>query len=301
MLKGIRITAALAAAVSIAACSPQGSDTTPNHSVHTSNIIVQPNPIDPGGHGGGSPTPAPTSCLASDPSCAGPWTFGEGPGNPFDPSSYAYGGSGNGTGYMTFSIICDDPAACTADGYDGQDLVINEHYNGSGSTSADIGSEFSGCTTTFSFGTDCSGWQLAKLGRQALPGLICDGSQKAIGSWFNGTDTQANEIKQIYEVQMTAPVMQTVLGWVYQTFGSGYYFQLNLSVSAGVAVAGVSTGSPIVPTAGLTPLQLTQALNAAIKASSIVSMPIGWQRALTTGKVAADTCFQIPWDGTYPT
>ena len=191
------------------------------------------------------------------------------------------------------------------------DLVINQHYNDNNPAipqynvnSGDLGAEYSGCRNESDFGTSC-GFQVATLG-PAKPGNNCEGSGKSIGGWFNGSDTHANEIDQIYEVQFVGPGMQPIIGWVYETFGAGNFFQPNAQVglTGGVAVAqfGVSSASPSVPLGPITGANIALAINVWFQyvgiSPSPSTAPGALLKALARGsKIGSAPCFGPAWDG----
>jgi hypothetical protein len=137
---------------------------------------------------------------------------------------------------------------------------------------------------------------VANLG-PAQQGETCEGSGKAIGGWVNLVDIKNNEINDIYEVQGVGPggLTQGTVGWVYTTFGAGNLFQPNLSVYGGVAVVGVSAGSPLFAMGPLTPYDLDQVFQTALKASgSISGLPPYFQ---VGSKILSQVCFWPPWSG----
>jgi hypothetical protein len=225
----------------------------------------------------------------------------------WDPSGFA---GFAGTGYFSYTVICSNPTDCANAGYPGEDLVINQHYNRNNpgipysNSGVDPTGQYSGCFNDPDFGTSCA-FQLANVG-PAKAGLSCEGSAKSIGGWFNGVDTQANEIKQIDEVQFVGPGLQLIVGWVYETFGSGNFFQPNAQVGATggtpVVQIGVSSTSPAVPIGAITGGNISSAVNAWFQLVNIVpssaTAPAFLIKAMAKGsKLAANPCFSPAWDG----
>ena len=307
-------TAALCVITVIAVACGQTSSSSVPAAKTTHTFMERPTPPDPGSGAQAGKTyvpPGSVNCQASSSSCAGPWDFATPTNYLFDPSGATFGGQGGASGYWSFTVVCASPIDCNATGYPGMDLVINQHYNSNNPwipaynvNPGDLDGSYSACVNETDFGTSC-GFQLSNLG-PAKAGNNCEGSGKAIGGWFNGTDTHENEINQISEVQFIGPGVQTIVGWVYGTFGAGNFFQPNAQVSAsgGVAVAqlGVSTGSPSVPIGAITGPNISEAVNAWFRLVGIIpstaTAPGSLLKAIARGsRRGASPCFSAPWDG----
>lgn len=162
-------------------------------------------------------------------------------------------------------------------------------------------------------GTPCTqptaqgGCPVSRLGNNAEPGDNCNGAGKDIGGWLGGTgDNGGNEINNVYEVQLNTQFGSETVGWVYQTFTSGYWFQpdLSLSGSAGTAAvnAGVSVSTPTVPIGGVSPSQIQGAMSAWDAFAGIASsaLPPPWNVLVGGTQPTVSACYTHAWNGQYP-
>ena len=181
---------------------------------------------------------------------------------------------------------------------DGQpDQVSPLNPGGSGTVNINVWKD---CVTNPELFPDGCPVYVANLGA-AKPGATCNGSGRAIGSWFGPADTHDHETKQIYEVHATNGSIDATVGWIYETFGAGSYFQPNLSVSGSVGVVGVSPGTPYVAIGSRRSSDISSALSAAESAMGLATsaLPPPFNQILPTTTLGSGACFNPAWDGVY--
>lgn len=295
---------ALAALLAVAFSGCSGtSSSVPSHD-RSKSSIQQPSGQDPGG---GTPpagsTYTNTQCSASDASCAGPWTSSSALQDNWETASP------NGNGSFQQRVVCASTESCANLGYTGisEEVVYSwvSNYGGASGPADSMTADYQTVcdpNANDAYPDGCNPFNVSFVGKNAQPGNTCVGSPLAIGFPIAGADSKANDIVQIYAVRGLglAAHVGGVGGYVYETGQGSYWFQPNMSVSAGVGVVGASSSTPYFGINGTTPDQLTAAFNKAIQVMGVTTPPIEIAKNLNANlKFTAIPCFQNPWNGTY--
>ena len=239
-------------------------------------------------------------CNAGDPTCAGPWSASTAQYDDWETQSP------NGNGSFQEQVICADVASCTALGYTNTiaDIEMEWIPNTTGAQPQIVIADYAPSCDPLdnsTFPNGCSPYIIAYQAKNAEAGMPCLGSPLTIGATPSGVDNFSDDVVQIYEVRglgLGAHV-GTVAGYVYQTGGGTYWFQLNATISGG-AMIGASATTPYFSIGGITPIQLTSAVNTAISIMNLTTPPTQISKILAAGLMfGALPCFQNPWNGTY--